>query len=242
MTFSDMLFSFSGRLNRARYWLTILGFFAVSLACSVISLTIKRLVGVHVHPANLEYRDWSVTTIVVAGLFILIMISIILVTGWIALAVVTKRLHDRDKSAWWLLLFYFVPPILEGIGRRADAAGSILILIGLGYQHLGIRRNRLSARDGGAEPLRSRPAAATVLLALSRGRPMMQIMRFQIAAATSLLGCFSSPTAGTAASFDCGQATSAPEKTICADLEISTLDATLAESYGLRKADAQRSR
>ena len=31
-----------------------------------------------------------------------------------ALAVRRKRLHDRNKSAWWLLLFYVVPMLISG--------------------------------------------------------------------------------------------------------------------------------
>jgi uncharacterized membrane protein YhaH (DUF805 family) len=31
-----------------------------------------------------------------------------------ALAIGTKRLHDRNKSGWWLLLFYGVPAVLAG--------------------------------------------------------------------------------------------------------------------------------
>ena len=32
------------------------------------------------------------------------------------IAVGIKRLHDRDKGGWWLLLFYVVPGLLGGIG------------------------------------------------------------------------------------------------------------------------------
>ena len=28
----------------------------------------------------------------------------------------TKRLHDRDKSAWWLMVFYLVPGVLGQLG------------------------------------------------------------------------------------------------------------------------------
>ena len=49
---------------------------------------------------------------------------------WVLLAVATKWLHDRDKSAWWLLLFYVVPSVLDAIGRLLGWAGLILDLIG----------------------------------------------------------------------------------------------------------------
>jgi uncharacterized membrane protein YhaH (DUF805 family) len=81
-----------------------------------------------------------------------------LVAGWIGLAVVTKRLHDRDKSAWWLILFYFAPPILQGIGRRSGAAGFVLILIGLGigiwaFVEIGCLRGTAGLNSYGPDPL-----------------------------------------------------------------------------------------
>jgi uncharacterized membrane protein YhaH (DUF805 family) len=39
-----------------------------------------------------------------------------------------KRLHDRDKSGWWLLLFYLGPGLLDGIGRGAGSIGLIFSL------------------------------------------------------------------------------------------------------------------
>ncbi|MEJ1967503.1 MAG: DUF805 domain-containing protein [Rhizomicrobium sp.] len=36
-----------------------------------------------------------------------------LLTLWSALAVAVKRLHDRNKGAWWLLVFYVLPIILS---------------------------------------------------------------------------------------------------------------------------------
>jgi Protein of unknown function (DUF805) len=42
------------------------------------------------------------------------------------IAVGIKRLHDRDKSGWWLLLFYLVPGLLEGIGRSIAGPARIL--------------------------------------------------------------------------------------------------------------------
>jgi uncharacterized membrane protein YhaH (DUF805 family) len=35
-----------------------------------------------------------------------------LVVAYCGLAVLAKRLHDRNKSPWWLIVFYVVPGIL----------------------------------------------------------------------------------------------------------------------------------
>jgi uncharacterized membrane protein YhaH (DUF805 family) len=158
MTLSAWLFSFSGRLNRARYWLTILGFSAIFLIGSLLSFTGKHLGGVRVQPADLQYRDWSVTTIVIAGVLILLAI---LVGVWIGLAVAIKRLHDRDKSAWWLLLFYLVPSILPNIGGHAGPAEIVLALIGLGisiwaFVEIGCLRGTAGPNRYGPDPLQLR--------------------------------------------------------------------------------------
>ena len=42
---------------------------------------------------------------------------------WIGLALGAKRLHDRDKSAWWLLVFYALPTILSS--RRSNGGCAI---------------------------------------------------------------------------------------------------------------------
>ena len=56
-------------------------------------------------------------------------------------AVGLKRLHDRDMSGWWLLVFYLLPPALDGLGRAlgipiifslAGSAISIWALVVLG--------------------------------------------------------------------------------------------------------------
>src|SRR5262249_51466346 len=39
---------------------------------------------------------------------------------WIGLALGAKRLHDRDKSAWWLLVFYAMPTILSTAADRME--------------------------------------------------------------------------------------------------------------------------
>ncbi len=36
-----------------------------------------------------------------------------------AFAVAVKRLHDRNKSAWWLLVFYLLPALLNGPRQMA---------------------------------------------------------------------------------------------------------------------------
>ena len=89
MEVGALLFSFRGRLNRANYWLAQLIY-----VCTNLILVLLRLVML----PGLTYQALSM--VVNFGIF---------VSG---LAVATKRLHDRDKSAWWLLPYYVLPVLM----------------------------------------------------------------------------------------------------------------------------------
>ena len=97
-----------------------------------------------------------------------IIVNIGLFIGGIALG--AKRLHDRDKSAWWLLLFYVVPSALVGVGALmffygigAEAAGGIISgvifwVLGIGFTiwafvELGCLRGTLGPNRFGPDPL-----------------------------------------------------------------------------------------
>jgi len=88
---ADLLFSFKGRINRAKYWavvgVEVVAGIAVSIVAGVASVTESRFV-------------WAA-----AGLIIFVGYVFIL---WSSLAASIKRWHDRNKSGWWVLIG-FVP-------------------------------------------------------------------------------------------------------------------------------------
>jgi uncharacterized membrane protein YhaH (DUF805 family) len=47
--------------------------------------------------------------------------------SWIAVGL--KRLHDRDKTGWWLVLFYAVPGILSAAAPPIGTAGNLLLVL-----------------------------------------------------------------------------------------------------------------
>lgn len=117
------LFGFSGRINRAQYWLTFLIYF---VALCVLFVLFSLF--------------FSFPTDVV-GLSLLLAVVFIPITVS-AIAVAIKRLHDRDKSGWWVLLFYVLPGVIPNIGRYtgldlvfqlASLALSIWALVELGF-------------------------------------------------------------------------------------------------------------
>ena len=95
----SLLFSFEGRLNRARFWLVALGIAVVEILAFAVILGGAALSG------DPETAMASVGT----GMGIVLLIVILALT-WVALANAVKRYHDRNKSGWWVLIV-FVPLI-----------------------------------------------------------------------------------------------------------------------------------
>jgi len=102
MNWGHYLFGFSGRLNRAKYWLWVL-----------IYLIVAIVMGAVIYFVNNE---------LVGGVVQLVFSLIAFISS---LAIMTKRLHDRNKSAWWLLVFVLVPSVLLGIGVGAITYGAL---------------------------------------------------------------------------------------------------------------------
>jgi uncharacterized membrane protein YhaH (DUF805 family) len=101
-----LLFSFHGRINRAQYWLAMLMYTVVGGILGVIGQVLDD---------GLAYLLLAV----VVELAVLIS----------SLAVIVKRLHDRNRSAWWLLMFYLVPCVLAAIGVGVEmASGSWVVM------------------------------------------------------------------------------------------------------------------
>ncbi len=97
MNIFALLFSFGGRIGRAQYWL---GYF-VQVALAALSW-MCLLTG---------QRDENI-------LLLLVPIILLPVVLWMALAVMAKRYHDRDKSAWWILIAFI--PIIGGIWQLIE--------------------------------------------------------------------------------------------------------------------------
>ncbi len=134
MNFFQLLFGFSGRINRAKYWLAAVIYLVVMLIAVGLAFA----------------GDMATLFILVA---VIIYIPII-ISG---IAVGIKRLHDRDKSGWWLLVFYVLPGVLSGF---ADQVGLQIILslasfaISIwGFVELGCLRGTAGPNKYGSDPL-----------------------------------------------------------------------------------------
>ena len=160
-----LFFSFRGRINRAKYWLALL------ILC--IGSVVVRLIG-------WAFGD-AVPFQISAGLFDLAFFVS-------SIAVSLKRLHDRDRSAWWLPVFY-LGPVLVAVGAGGllwvaadtfvDARYFLFFLVRLcflggmalglwGLVEIGFRRGTAGYNRFGADPLANYPRP--VIGAVQRAR------------------------------------------------------------------------
>jgi uncharacterized membrane protein YhaH (DUF805 family) len=96
ITWKEILFSFKGRIPRRQFW-------GGSLIAGLILIVPMLLMSV------LENSE-SGAVQAVSGIVMLILFVIYF---WAALAIQTKRWHDRDKSGWWFFIAFV--PIIGGI-------------------------------------------------------------------------------------------------------------------------------
>ena len=125
----DYLFRFEGRISRAKYWLAAL----IILCCMVFVLMVLAAVGaifglggplaidVLGISASIQFTDDDPSS--KASLFPqIITIPMTLVFGWSYAAVSIKRLHDRNKSGWWIVPFIVAPGLYGHFGHLLGAS------------------------------------------------------------------------------------------------------------------------
>jgi len=110
MNWGSYFFSFQGRINRAKLWLFIpivIGIYIVYFILFSILFGGSIVAILKGGPAGLMAGGASL------GLGAIVTCILALVVIFVGLALTVKRLHDRDKSAWWLIVFWFVPFIIN---------------------------------------------------------------------------------------------------------------------------------
>ncbi len=93
---------FSGRSRRKEFWMFVLGYVAVLTILGTILGTLGAFSLMQEGQAGAAAQDVNAPMLVVFVILGLIGLGIFIPT----LAVQVRRLHDRDMSGWWLLLFY----------------------------------------------------------------------------------------------------------------------------------------
>jgi uncharacterized membrane protein YhaH (DUF805 family) len=140
----EFLFGASGRTNRAQYWRSVLVSVGAGLMAAVILFTAAGIA---------------------APLFIIAVVVVLV--PWLLwnVSFTTERLHDRDKSAWWLVAFYVVPGVLGQFAKLAwltGTAGTVLhTILALAafaltiweFVEIGCRRGTAGTNSYGPDPL-----------------------------------------------------------------------------------------
>jgi uncharacterized membrane protein YhaH (DUF805 family) len=127
MDWKTLFFSFRGRVNRAKYWLALL----VILIVSAVFKGIRIIVVYNWEVVGEQDMADSVGGLVTLSVITLVVLAVSLTCFVAGLAIAAKRLHDRDKSAWWLLLFYLLPGVLAVTGAGASMATESWLALGL---------------------------------------------------------------------------------------------------------------
>jgi uncharacterized membrane protein YhaH (DUF805 family) len=123
------LFRFDGRINRARCWLAGLIIVCWMIFLSLVLFDIANLFGAtmpgyfNIGPnrifALIDPAVWrSLPSANLTDLFVQAAETPLFL--WVYLATSVKRLHDRDKSGWWLLLFFALPGLYSQFEDRLD--------------------------------------------------------------------------------------------------------------------------
>lgn len=152
MSLSDYLFSPRGRINRAKYWLYV----AVSFAVMVVLVAIVSFVwATQFYGSYGGYAYPAIVQVVVGVVYLLLLV--------VGIFVGIKRLHDRDKSGWWLLLFYLLPMVFSVISAilSRNGIGALFALAGLAVSiwalvELGCLRGTAGPNRYGEDPLAGR--------------------------------------------------------------------------------------
>jgi uncharacterized membrane protein YhaH (DUF805 family) len=188
----QFFFGFDGRLARGRFWIFGLALYALATAAITLDpgmnhtlLTMLWLPGGVVLYLYIFSGMWGFSIAVLAmavDIFLvnhaggragpwlfLVAVALCLVLGWMVIAVASKRLHDRGKSGWWLLVFVVAPLMLDQGAALSGSrvAGTLFIYEGFclhlwSFIEMGCFRGKKGPNAYGPDPLASAPAALRV--------------------------------------------------------------------------------
>jgi uncharacterized membrane protein YhaH (DUF805 family) len=146
MDWKTLLFAMSGRINRGKYWLgilfTILGLIALGIIAVILYMVGGDSLGM-----------------ILAGIVGLAALAFSIFT---TLGLMSKRLHDREKSAWWILVFGLLPSVLSVAGQALGGIGAVLALVSFaisvwGLVELGCLKGTTGPNQYGPDPLPAEP-------------------------------------------------------------------------------------
>ena len=175
MDWTWYLFRFDGRISRAKLWLGGLVLFCLMMAMGLVIAAVHSLFGggkaFHLGASDLfklvDPDAWrSLTWADLPRLVVKLLVTSLLM--WVCFAISIKRLHDRDKSGWWMVPFFILPGLYDQFADRLPDSYFMIVpaLIGFGLYFWGFVEMfflRGSSRTNrfGPDPLASQPPVDT---------------------------------------------------------------------------------
>jgi uncharacterized membrane protein YhaH (DUF805 family) len=121
----NFFFGFAGRINRARYWRVML----LNFVCLMIFMLVVPLsIGGSFYDADPKWAK-PLTLALIAGT----VGPVFIISTWCFAAISVKRLHDRNKSGWWMVALFFAPSLLGKLSDRLDAPTVAFIVSAIGF-------------------------------------------------------------------------------------------------------------
>jgi uncharacterized membrane protein YhaH (DUF805 family) len=168
MDWTWYLFGFKGRINRAKYWLAGL----VILSLMIIFASLAVGVGIVAKGGEISFgydfedifnlldpASWQALSLAKLPV-LLVQTGGTALFFWIFVATSIKRLHDRNKSAWWMVPFFAVPALYKHFAEQLPDSYWVLplALIALvlclwGFVELYFRRGTKWTNQYGPDPL-----------------------------------------------------------------------------------------
>jgi uncharacterized membrane protein YhaH (DUF805 family) len=178
MDWTWYLFGFKGRINRAKYWLA--GLVVLSLMIIFVALVqLSLMINFVAHAmgtahgegaisfgfdlddifAVLDPAAWRALSFAELPMLLIRAIGMALFL-WIFLATSIKRLHDRDRSGWWMVPFVAAPHLFNHFsdlfpgGYFMLIAGAIMFVLMIwGFVELYFLRGTKWTNQYGPDPL-----------------------------------------------------------------------------------------
>ena len=178
MDWTWYLFGFQGRIKRAKYWLGGLVMLGWALFVAwIIFLPLHLVADGEPIPASLDFSTGTIFAIFDPATYhlpsradVIPIIANVIgmpVIMWIYVATSIKRLHDRDRSGWWMLPFVVVPVLYGHFADRlpysilAMLLGLTVVVLSIwGWIEMACLKGTAWTNRFGANPLgkqRSRP-------------------------------------------------------------------------------------
>jgi uncharacterized membrane protein YhaH (DUF805 family) len=175
MNWTWYLFRFDGRINRAKLWLAMPVILGGLTFLGIVTVAIQSLFGGPT-PFGLGVKD--IFKLVDPDVYrtlkptdlprLLVKLLGISLMLWVYFATSIKRLHDRDKSGWWMVPFFVVPGLYNQFEDRLPdsyfmmlPALIVFVLYVWGFVELYCLKGSRKTNRFGADPLAPKPPPDT---------------------------------------------------------------------------------